>query len=252
MDCGEATAVLGELLQARVDGLTRVTRRPPTGWRDGLALYATVFGSLGAGVVGEVITGSWFGALVAPAVALFGYKKQFWKMALRRRARLDGVPARERPTGEALIGTAHAFERTVGGDVLAVATTIESSAGVVARAIDAAPFWLALPDRRVLVTGECWLAGPAYQRNGAVSRTLGELGAKDLPIAQARGKRLWVVRVKIAPGDRIAVIGRIREEQLAGAGGYRDALVETVRGEAGAPVWIDRLDRGAAAPSPAG
>ena len=48
------------------------------------------------------------------------------------------------------------------------------------------------------------------------------------------------VNIAISAGDRIAVLGAVREEQVAGAG-YRDTVVETIRGEPGSVVWIERL-----------
>ena len=245
VDCGDATTRLVELVRMRVEGVTTVARQPPTGWRDHLALWTTALGLVSAGGVGVAITGSAMGLLFAPAVGLFGYSKQFWRTALKRRPRLEAVRARERPAGEALIGTAQLFEGTVAGDALAIATTIESSEGVIVRAIDAAPFWLVLADRRVLVTGDLWVAGAAPERDDAVARVLAELEASALPMARASRKQLRVVRVRLKPGDRIAVTGQVRDEQLPGAGGYRDSLVETIRGEPGAMVWIDRLERAA-------
>ncbi|TMQ11705.1 MAG: hypothetical protein E6J90_33860 [Deltaproteobacteria bacterium] len=242
VDCGADTAALGKLLQVRIEGLTTVSKRPATGWRDTLALLGTAFGIFAAGTAGVLISHSPAGLLLAPAVGIFGYTKQYWRSAFKRRPRLAAVPPRSRPAGEPLIGTAQPFEQTVRSGALAVATTIESRRGVIVRAVDAVPFWLALPGRRVLVTGDYWVAGTASERDNAVSVALGELEAAELPIATVSTRRLQVLRVMLMPGDRVAVSGRAREEQLPGAGGYRDALVETIRGESGSPVWIDRLD----------
>jgi hypothetical protein len=242
VDCGEQTSALEALTRPRIEGLTTVKKRPATGARDALALLGTAFGMFAAGAAGVLLTRSPIGLLFAPAAGAFGYTKQFWRTALKRRPRLAAVPPRARPAGELLVGVAQPFERTVGAGALAIATTIETSEGVIVRAIEAAPFWLALAERRVLVTGECWVAGLTSDRADPVSRVLGELEATALPIARARKKRMRVARVTIAPGDRVVVIGRLREEQLAGAGGYRDSLVETIRGEPGSIVWVDRLE----------
>jgi len=247
VDCGEETSALETLTRPRIEGLTTVKKPPATGARDALALLGTAFGMFGAGAVGVLLTRSPIGLLFGPAFGAFGYSKQFWRTALKRRPRLAAVPPRERPAGELLIGVAQPFERTVGAGALAIATTVETREGVIVRAIEAAPFWLALADRRVLVTGACWVTGSTSDRADPVSRVLGELEANGLPIARASKKRMQVVRVTIAPGDPVAVLGRVREEQLAGAGGYRDSLVGTIRGEPGSIVWIDRLEGGAPA-----
>ena len=242
LDCGERTATLEGLTRTRIEGLTTTARPPPQGWRDALALYATAFGSIGAGLVAMLYTGSATAMLVAPLIGILGYKKQFWKAVFKRGPRLTAVVAPGRPAGAPLVGVAQPFERTVAGGALAIATTIENSEGVIVRAVDAAPFWLVLADRRVLVAGACWIAGVASASLVPASGLLHELEVGGLPIGRASKAGLRVTRVAIAPGDRIAVLGRAREEQLAGVGGYRDSLTETIRGEPGALVWIDRLD----------
>jgi hypothetical protein len=241
LDCGEPTTALDGLTRQRIAGLATAPRRPAQGWRDAVALYTTAFGSLGAAGAGILITGSGWGAVVGPVVGLFGYKKQFWKAVVRRRPRLAAVPPRPRPSGAPLIGVARPFERTVAGGALAVATTVESSQGVIVRAVDAAPFWLVLGDRRVLVAGNCWVAGAASAAPVPAWPLFGELQIEGLPITRKIRTKLQVSRIAVAPGDRVAVRGRLRVEQLAGAGGYRDALTEAIRGEPGALVWIERL-----------
>lgn len=243
MDCGEHTVALPDLIRARIEGLTTVKKPPPKGWRDTVALLATAFGMLGVSVAGVMITSSPVGFLFGGAYALFGYKKQFWKMALKRRPRLAAVPARERPAGDMLIGVAQPFERTLTAGALAIATTIESAQGVIVRAVEATPFWVVLDERRVLVLGDCWVTALVSQHHKAVSRVLRTLGASELPIAHAGKKMLRVAQVTVAPGDLVAVIGRARAEQRPGVGGYRDSMAETVRGEPGKLVWIERLER---------
>jgi hypothetical protein len=112
---------------------------------------------------------------------------------------------------------------------------------VIVRAVDAAPFWLVLGDRRVLVAGNCWVAGAASAAPVPAWPLFGELQIEGLPITRKIRTKLQVSRIAVAPGDRVAVRGRLRVEQLAGAGGYRDALTEAIRGEPGALVWIERL-----------
>lgn len=242
LDCGEPTTALDRLTRDRIAGLTTARKPPAQGWRDAVALYATAFGSLGAAGVGILLTGSAWGAVLGPVTGLFGYKKQFWKAVVRRCPRLAAVPRRPRPPGAPLVGVARPFERTVAGGALAVATTVESNQGVIVRAVDAAPFWLVLGERRVLVTGDCWVAGAASAAPVPAWPLFGELQIDGLPITRELRTKLRVSRIAVEPGDRVAVRGRLRMEQLAGAGGYRDALTEAIRGEPGALVWIERLD----------
>lgn len=214
-------------------------KQPATGWRDAVALLGTAFGVFGAAAAGALLTKSPVGLFLGPAAGAFGYSKQYWRTALKRRPRLGAMPPPSRPTGDALVGTAQPFERTVAPNALAIATTIYSPSGVIVRAIESEPFWLALADRRVLIAGECWAAGGTPEVTDRVTDALRALGADDLPIDRRAKKKMRVSRVTIAPGDRISVFGRLREEQLPGGGGYRDALTEAVRGEPGAIVWID-------------
>lgn len=241
-DCGERTLTLDGLIRERIAGLATASKPPAQGWRDAVALYTTAFGSLGAAAAAVLITDSAWGAVLGPVVGLFGYKKQFWKAVFRRRPRLAAVSPRTRPAGASLIGVAQPFERTVADGALAIATTVENSQGVIVRAIDAAPFWLVLAGRRVLVTGDCWVAGAASASPAPAWPLLGELQIEGRLITRASPSKLRVTRIAVMPGDRVAVHGRPREEQLPGAGGYRDALTETIRGEPGALVWIERLD----------
>lgn len=229
-----------ELTRVRIEGLTTVKKTPATGWRDGVALLGTAFGVFGAGVVGGLAMGP-AGMLLGPAFGVFGYTKQYWKAALKRRPRLDAVPAPTRPKGEAMVGVARPFERMLAADVLASATTIHTAHGVIVRGIESVPFWLALEDRRVLITGEVWLASTIPARLPSATDTLRELEVDELPATRLQRRRMRGSRVTIEAGDRVSVIGHVREEQLPGGGGYRDSLAETMRGEAGQIVWIQRL-----------
>ena len=231
---------LGELTRVRIEGLTTVKKIPPTGWRDGLALLGTAFGVFGAGVAGVLVVGP-AGLLLGPAFGVFGYTKQYWKAALKRRPRLAAVPAPTRPEGEALVGVARPFERMLDGNLLASATTIHTAQGVIVRTIESVPFWLALDDKRVLVTGEAWLASLVAEKLPSATDALRELKINNLPVTRVQRRRLRASRVTIEAGDRVAVIGHVREEQLPGGGGYRDSLAETMRGEPGQIVWIQRL-----------
>ncbi len=240
MACGETTAPIAELTRVRIEGLTTVKRKPPTGWRDAVALLGTAFGVFGAAVAGALVVGPG-GLLLGPAFGVFGYTKQYWKAALKRRPRLTAVPPPTRPEGEALVGVARPFERTLEGNVLARATTIHDAQGVMVRGVESVSFWLALDDKRVLVTGEVWLASLVPAQLPSATDALRELEVNDLPVTRAQRRRLRASRVMIEAGDRVSVIGHVREEQLPGGGGYRDSLAETIRGEPGQIVWIQRL-----------
>ena len=224
----------------RIEGLTTVKKTPATGWRDGVALIGTAFGVFGAGVVGALTVGP-VGLLLGPAFGVFGYTKQYWKAALKRRPRLAAVPAPTRPEGAALVGVARPFERMLAANALARATTIHSAHGVIVRGIESVPFWLALDDKRVLITGEVWLASSIPAQLPSATDTLRELEVNDLPVTRLQRRRMRASRVTIEAGDRVSVIGHVREEQLPGGGGYRDSLAETMRGEPGQIVWIQRL-----------
>jgi hypothetical protein len=136
---------------------------------------------------------------------------------------------------------ARPFERTLTATELARATTIDSPQGVIVRGIESVPFWLALDDKRVLITGEVWLASLVPAELPSATDALRALEVTDLPVSRAQRRKLRASRVTIEDGDRVSVIGRVREEQLPGGGGYRDSLAETVRGEPGQVVWIQRL-----------
>lgn len=238
VDCRTGTEALRDLTRPQFAGVTAVTKQPATGWRDQVALWSTALGMLGAAVAGALITSSPVGLLAGPAVGAFGYTKQFWRTALKRRPRLGTVEAPAPPPGPAIVGVAQPFERTVAGGALAIATTIENRHGVIARLVDAAAFWL-VADRRFLVTGNCWVAGVAG-RSWPRSTLLHELAAGGFPIGHVKRAGLRIHRVAVMPGDRIAVNGRPSEEAIAGLG-YRDAVTDALRGEPGRPVWIDRL-----------
>ena len=247
--CGEATTDLDSLTRERIEGLTTVRTSPPSGIRNVLALFATAFGVFGAGAAGVLLTHSPLGLFAGPAAGAFGYRKQFWRAALKRRPRLQAVPRLVHPDGEPVFGEVQPFQQTLAPNTLAVATSVETNQGVIVRAIEAVPFWVALADKRVLVTGTCWVSSGTPVTTDRVTDTLRALGARDLPISRSGRRKMRVATVTIAPGDRVSIIGALREEQLPGGGGYRDALVECMRGEPGAPVWIDRLDGNTAAPS---
>lgn len=240
MACGSTTAAIAALTRERIEGLTTVTKQPASGWRDGVALVGTAFGVCAASVVGAFALGP-AGLVLGPVFGAFGYSKQYWRTAFKRRPRLVAVPAPVRPEGEALVGVARPFERTIGTSSLATATTIANAQGVMVRGIASVPFWLALDDKRVLITGEVWLASLVPQELPSAIDALRALEVGDLPVSRAQRKQLLATRVTIEAGDRVSVIGRVREEQLPGGGGYRDSLAETVRGEPGQVVWIQRL-----------
>jgi hypothetical protein len=243
VECRAETVSLADLARPRIEGLTVVSKPPPSGWRDAVALLGTAFGLIGAGAAGVLVSHHPAGILLAPVVAAVGYNKQFWRMAFKRRPRLSSVPRPSAPEGTSVEGIAQPFEAMIGTKQLAIATTFELGDSVIVRAIEAVPFWIALPDRRVLVTGPCWLAGSATQIRGDVTEQLAALAALEVPLTRAQRRKLIVKRVAILEGDRVSVIGHRTEQQIAGAGGYRDSLVETVEGQPGAVVWIERREQ---------
>ncbi len=243
---GPPPVELVELTADRIEGITKVGKPPAQGWRDGLAVVGTATGVISAAMAGVVLGKSMAGLLLAPAFAALGYRKQFWKSAFVRRPRLGTVAPRPRPAGNAVVGVARAFERTVvargtRSPALVMATTILDGQGVLLRAIEAVPFWLVTAERRVLITGACWATSPRPDVHDQLDDRLRELDAMTLPITRRRRPRLTVAQVTIAPGDQIAVVGSVREEPLAG-GGYRDTIVDTIRGEPGSAVWIDLVE----------
>jgi hypothetical protein len=184
-----------------------------------------------------------FGLLAGPLAGGLGYHKQFWRAAFVRRKRLGHVADPKAPDGEPVVGVAQRFERTVtapvGRDaVLATALVVRAAGGgLLLRWIEAAPFWVVVGERKLLVTGACWFAdaGERVELERRHDLTLRRIAAARAP------RDAVVVQASLRPGDAIAVTGTVRDEQLPGHGGYRDSVVETLRGEPRSVVWVERV-----------
>ena len=245
--CGAATVLPADLARPVVSGVTALARKPPTGWRDTLALLGTATGMFGAAVGGAFIAGP-IGLLAGPAFGLLGYSKQFWRAAFKRRDRVRAIAPPRPPLGEAHVGTAQPHERTLaGGELdrpgqpLVVAHTLGLGGDVLTRRIEAVPFWLVLSDqRRVLVDGALWLTSDAPVQLPAVT-ALEDLRVAGIPLSRGERKRMTLARTILRAGDSVSIIGVVTTEQLAGSG-YRDHHVEALRGEPGAPLWLERRE----------
>ena len=241
--CGGPVVLPADLARPVVSGVTALTRKPPTGWRDTLALLGTAVGVFGAAVGGAFVAGP-VGLLAGPAFGVLGYSKQFWRTAFKRRERVRAIAPPRPPVGAALTGVAQPHERTLSADdvpaqPLVVAHTLGLGGDVLARRIEAVPFWLVLSDqRRILVDGSVWLASDSPEQLPAVT-ACEDLGVAGMPLSRAERRRITLSRTVLCAGDSVSAIGAITNEQLAG-GGYRDHLVETLRGAPGTVVWLER------------
>jgi len=250
-DCGTRPLRLDDeldrLLSWQIEGLTRVPKQPATGWRDAVALVGTGLGVMVGCVAGVGLLGHPAGMLVGGLVGAFGYRKQYWKARLVRRRALRPVPRpSSHPEQRGLVGRVRRFERDVrvprtGEVVIATSIVVAAGAGggTLVRATRVAPFWLVVDDqRRILVTGPCWVhaAAPTVEHRD-VRATLDELAVPP-GLRLPRGAVVEVATVRA--GDQVAVDGELREELLPAAGGYRDGTVETIRAEIDRPVWIHR------------
>lgn len=144
-----------------------------------------------------------------------------------------------------LVGIAERLERTLGEGhraALFMATSVHApDGGLYVRRVESVPFWLVLEDgRRVLVSGPAW-ANDARRPPAHGVAYLDSLGLPELPVSRQTYRQLRGARTVIRPGDRISIRGPLREEQLPIVIGYRDSLGETLRGEPGAPLWIEKL-----------
>jgi hypothetical protein len=227
-----------------ISGVTAISKLPSNGWRDALALAATGLGIFAGLGVGVLLFGP-AGAILGPAIGAFGYTKQFWRTAFKRADRVTGVPQRRPPPGERLLGIARPHERTLDAPntPLVVATTITIDGGVLARRIESVPFWLALPDqRRILIDGELWLAS-AHPERGDHAAARSAIVASGIPLLRSQRRRCTLTRTILCAGDSLSARGPVAPEQLVG-GGYRDHLVDAMRGPPGHPLWLERLDPG--------
>lgn len=244
--CGDDTVSPDQLARPTVSGVTAITRKPATGWRDFLALMTTSVGIFAAAAAGAVTLGP-VGLLAGPLFGALGYTKQFWRTALKRRDRVLPADPPRPPPGDRLLGVAQPHERTLELDnapprPLVVASLVGLDGGVIARRVEAVPFWLVLADkRRILVDGILWLASATTPEKLPTTAALEGLAAAGIPLTRAERKRITVWRTVLCAGDHLSAIGVVSPEQLAGAG-YRDHLVDAMRGAPGHPLWIERLD----------
>jgi hypothetical protein len=243
----------GELLDLVVDwkrliaqpvvGVGTEKKAPPKGWRDALALTATIAGMFGGMIVGGIIHEMLALPLGVAAVA-FGYRKQFWRAVLKRRPRVAAVPPLAAPQDVGVAGIAERWQETVAGEpggALVVQLVVWAEDGVLFRRLDAVPFaFLPESGTRGLVTGVCALPlDRGHAEPVREARELGMLQARlGLPKNLQFGPGLLVERRVVRAGDRVSVGGEVREEVVAGLGGYRDAGAEVRRGEPGQPIWI--------------
>jgi hypothetical protein len=187
-----------------------------------------------------------FGLLCGPLFGALGYTKQFWRTAFKRRDRVLPVALPRAPRGDRLLGTAQPHERKLDlvnarATPLVVASIVALDGGVIARRIESVPFWLVLADkRRILVDGVVWLASAKPEKLDATAAREG-LAAAGIPLTRAERKRITLWRTVLCASDTLSAIGPVAPEQLAGAG-YRDHLVDAMRGIAGHPLWLERLD----------
>jgi hypothetical protein len=232
---------LDQLLRPRIESVALVSKPPPDHRRGAAPVLATLIGMLLGTFAGFELFGSALGGVGGMLLGMVGYRKHVWKTVVIRRPRLAAVPAPVKPSMTAIVGTVHAYTGTIGTlepAITAVATAVVLRSaidrdGVVLRAARAVPFWLVAGSRRVLVTGSCWVGFPGQPRE--IGRALVDL---EIPMSLIP-KRPFVEEAWISPGDRVAVTGRVRDQQVPGLG-YRESTVETIEGEPGAVAWIER------------
>ncbi len=239
-----------QLLRPRIESVQVVAKPPPGHGRGGGRVVLTMFGMIFGAMAGEVLLHSPFGALGGMALGMVGYRKHFWRVFLIRKPKLSPVPDPRKPVIDVveLVGTAKPFEGTVASVVdeapcVATAACLRVDRQLLLRAVRAAPFWLVVDSgRRVLITGACWVTADPPR---AVIATRAILERLEIPTRVPVPRRAMIDEARIAAEDRVVVTGIVREEHLVGLG-YRDQAIETMRGEAGAVVWIERIK---AAPS---
>jgi hypothetical protein len=220
-----------------VSGVTTIAKQPATGWRDGVALIATALGICVGVAVGALVTGGVFGAAVgAGVVGMIGYNKQFWRAAFTRSVRVSAVPMSPAPPeAEPIRGVVKAYEKHVGDDAVAIAITYLFDDDVIARTVEAVPFWLIDGQRRILVEGALRItrvSAKPMARTTAVKQ-LAQLGVQ---VRRADRERIWMTETVLRPDARVTAAGTLTARQLAD--GYRDNLVDAFAGAPGQPVSI--------------
>jgi hypothetical protein len=234
-----------QLLKPYVESVQVVAKPPPGHGRGGGLVLVTFLGMVLGAFAGEALLHSPVGALAGMALGTLGYRKHFWRMVLIRKPKLPPVADPKKPISDVteLVGTAKPFEGAVASAIdqrpcIAVATCIRVDRRLVLRAVRAAPFWLVSDaGRRVLITGACWVASEAPL---AVIATRAITDRLAVPPRMVVPRRAMIDEARVVAEDRIVVTGLVREEHLVGLG-YRDQAIETMRGEAGRVVWIERI-----------
>ena len=235
--CGEVLVDVRELATDVMTGVAMIKRPARTGWRDGVAAFGSGFGVLAGTTAVVAVTGSPLGMLAFPAFIAFFYSKQFWRTGAKTTRAIQPIEELQPPIREPIFGIARKHEATVeapgaGTPVLAASICLRTHDGLFARAVRAAPFWLVIDDRkRVLVEGAVWVAAREPKRYGR-DRVLRVLGVTKLAVPP--GTR--VDELVIEDGDRVALIGDVREELMQGA--LRDETAQIARGEPGSVVWV--------------
>jgi len=257
--CGEPTLVerdFDQLLQAKVEGVELVAEPPPNHNRGGGAVIGTMVLMFLGGGIGNALAGD-LGGVVGFLLGLTPYRKHFWKMVVIKRPKLEAIVDPSSPRladgRTRLAGTAQQHQATTPSpgskrEALAASVVVRAvrdpdvevqsselaTKRYLVRAVTSAPFFLVAEGRRILVTGTVWVASKQAVRLAIdpflVAQRLG-LPRRYLP-------RYIVAEEAVVSADRrITVTGRLREERVPGLG-YRDDVIETLRGEPADPVWI--------------
>jgi hypothetical protein len=238
-DCGGARLVApSSLTKPIVSGVTTVAKQPATGWRDTLALIATSLGvGVGAGV-GAFVTRGMFGAMVGASLAGgLGYRKQFWRAVFTRSVRVSAVPMLPAaPKAEPIRGVVQPHEKHLGdGDAVAIAITYLFDYDVIARTVEAVPFWLIDGKRRILVDGMLRITRVSAKPK-ARTTAVKQLAKLGVQVRRADRERIWMTETVLRPNVHVTATGTLTARQLAD--GYRDNLVDAFAAEPGQPVSI--------------
>jgi hypothetical protein len=238
IECGAASLVEPRALAREViTALTAVTKPPPTGWRDKLALWTTAIATTTTLML-PLLFGNATWLLAPIGVGAFGYGKQFWRTKLKRDLRLVGISLPPPPAGESFIATVapHANRISDPADAVAAATTYLLDDRVLLRRSEAVPFWLIAGDRRVLVDGVVHV-DPAEPEPGGRASALVELNQLGVPVRRRDRKRLSMIRTVLRAADCVAALGTIERRQFFD-GSYRDNVVDGLTGVTGRPIWL--------------
>jgi len=174
------------------------------------------------------------GATVAGGL---GYNKQFWRTAFRRSVRVSSVPMLPAPPeAEPIRGVVQAYEKHLGdGDAVAIAITYLFDGDVIARTVEAVPFWLIDGKRRILVDGTLRITRVA-EKPKARTTAVKQLAKLGVQVRRADRERIWMTETVLRPDTHVTAAGTLTARQLAD--GYRDNLVDAFAGEPGQPVAI--------------